>query len=789
MSMWKKTMISLLAFSLVAGAGSAMAAPPAWANNDKNKQSKWEDRDDKDSKKNNNNKNNNSKNQGITIQINGSNIFLTLDDVRSESSWALQYITELIKKGVFTGYEDGTFRPNKPVTRIETITAAVRQMGLRDLAESAEEKASNLNFQDADLIKKKYPWAVGYVSVALENDLFLETENKVQPDKEADRLWATILLVKALGLEDEAKKKMDTELPFKDKKEIPAGSVGYVAVALEKGIITGYDDKTFKPNKPVTRAELAAILDRTGDQIPDSETGYGQVSGAFSGIVGGKVTILSNNKTTAYSVTQDVTVVRNNELVDLDDLVVGDTLSVVISNGSIIHISVTKAASVTDGQRTGTVTAVSSGKITVSKDGSTAELAVASDVVVVRNNQVAKYSDVKVGDQVTIVIAQGKVVHITVTTPVAESGSVNGTVTAVASGKLTITKDNKATELAVDNNVVVIRNGLLGKYSDLKVGDQVTAVIVLGKVVHVTVTTPAAENGQKTGTVTAVASGKLTITKDGATNVYSVDKDAVIIRGGVVARFSDVKVGDQVTVVLSNGVIVHVTVTQAVAESGQKTGAVTEVQSNKLTITKDNVATTYPVSSDVVVVRNNTLAKLSDLKVGDQVTVVISNGTIIHVSVTQAAVENGQIEGVVSAVYNDKISLTKGGTTTQYNVAADANIIRNDAAVSLSVLIPGDEVEAVVVNGTIIFLKVTDPVTDNNNAVYTVEGTYQSHRTENGKVVQISVTTQHDSGPVTRIYNVASDAVVNGNALLLEAGKSKVELIVVNQAVTVINVK
>ena len=77
--------------------------------------------------------------------------------------------------------------------------------------------------------------------------------------------------MKALGLEAEAKAKENTQLNFRDDDKIPAGSVGYVEVATEKGIVTGYEDNTFRPNQPVTRAELAALLDRTDDQLPDND--------------------------------------------------------------------------------------------------------------------------------------------------------------------------------------------------------------------------------------------------------------------------------------------------------------------------------------------------------------------------------------------------------------------------------------------------------------------------------------------------------------------------------------
>ena len=94
----------------------------------------------------------------------------------------------------------------------------------------------------------------------MRTDLFTESDDSVLPNEEANRLWATTLLVKALKLEAEAKAQMKATLAFKDAKKIPAGSVGYVKVAVDKGLVNGFEDNTFKPEQRVTRAELAALL-------------------------------------------------------------------------------------------------------------------------------------------------------------------------------------------------------------------------------------------------------------------------------------------------------------------------------------------------------------------------------------------------------------------------------------------------------------------------------------------------------------------------------------------------
>jgi hypothetical protein len=193
-SIFKKFMILGLTFAMVLGGSTAAFAKGN--NND----------DDKDNAK----KEKSSHEDKSSVKVKG-NLKLSFDDIKgADVDWSAKFIASLASKQVFEGYEDGTFRPRNEIKRIEAITAAVRLLGLKAQAESAAEMATVLNFKDADKIVNKYGWAVGYVAVAAENDLFAETETSIQPDKAASRLWATTLLVKALKFDALAKSKMNT---------------------------------------------------------------------------------------------------------------------------------------------------------------------------------------------------------------------------------------------------------------------------------------------------------------------------------------------------------------------------------------------------------------------------------------------------------------------------------------------------------------------------------------------------------------------------------------------------
>ncbi len=77
-----------------------------------------------------------------------------------------------------------------------------------------------------------------------------------KPNISVSRAEAAIMIGRALGLDGKA-----TNTKFRDVTAKVTGS-GYIAAAVEKGIIKGYSDGTYRPFEPVTRGQMAIFLDR-----------------------------------------------------------------------------------------------------------------------------------------------------------------------------------------------------------------------------------------------------------------------------------------------------------------------------------------------------------------------------------------------------------------------------------------------------------------------------------------------------------------------------------------------
>lgn len=82
------------------------------------------------------------------------------------------------------------------------------------------------------------------------------TDGSIKPDNNITRAEMAVIVVKAVSLEP-AK---EINLNFKDKDEIPSWAAGYIQTAVDSGIITGYEDNTFKPSKNLTREEMVVLI-------------------------------------------------------------------------------------------------------------------------------------------------------------------------------------------------------------------------------------------------------------------------------------------------------------------------------------------------------------------------------------------------------------------------------------------------------------------------------------------------------------------------------------------------
>ncbi|WP_158543902.1 polysaccharide lyase family 8 super-sandwich domain-containing protein [Cohnella sp. OV330] len=162
--------------------------------------------------------------------------------------WAQASIMEAAKKGIITGYPDGSFRPYRTVTRAEFAVMLVKALKLQN-------EASVLSFKDADRIGQ---WARTAVAQAVSMGLIQgDANDSFRPDAPMTRSEMAVMLARALNLAPDA-----SSAGFADDRDIPVWAVGAAAEMKKLGIMQGKGGNGFFPKDVATRAETVTVLFR-----------------------------------------------------------------------------------------------------------------------------------------------------------------------------------------------------------------------------------------------------------------------------------------------------------------------------------------------------------------------------------------------------------------------------------------------------------------------------------------------------------------------------------------------
>lgn len=158
--------------------------------------------------------------------------------------WAFDYITQLALDDIISGYEDKTFKPNGNVTRAELAKMLAASFKLEGTT-----KYSDVNNH----------WADTYISSV--GEFVPVTDNQFRPNDEATRQDVSVALVNILD-KTERMKLQESKLTFDDIPMIDEEYISHIGKAVSGGIISGYGDGTFRPQEPITRAEVATMICR-----------------------------------------------------------------------------------------------------------------------------------------------------------------------------------------------------------------------------------------------------------------------------------------------------------------------------------------------------------------------------------------------------------------------------------------------------------------------------------------------------------------------------------------------
>lgn len=167
--------------------------------------------------------------------------------------WAYDAIKLATDMEWFQGYSDGSFLPDKSITR----------------AEAAKVLAVYLNQRRDPIAKSSFAdiscddWYATYVEAV--KDFFPNTQlgGNFRPNAPMTREDTVYILVMSKGLNNKVKfVDMSLVENLVDGDMVNQEIKPYIAMGMQLSLVSGYSDGTLKPKNPLTRAEFATFLYR-----------------------------------------------------------------------------------------------------------------------------------------------------------------------------------------------------------------------------------------------------------------------------------------------------------------------------------------------------------------------------------------------------------------------------------------------------------------------------------------------------------------------------------------------
>lgn len=174
---------------------------------------------------------------------------LAADRSELEGHWAKESLTYFADQDWLEGYEDGTYKPDRTITRAEFIKLVNRVCGFTEQTEGVLDKFTDV---------KKDQWYYKDIAIALSAGYVEgDSETTVSPNASITREQAFTMLGRVAGLSSKDLSALDA---FKDSGSISSYAKPFMAALVSGGYVNGYEDKTLRPQRNITRAEAVKTM-------------------------------------------------------------------------------------------------------------------------------------------------------------------------------------------------------------------------------------------------------------------------------------------------------------------------------------------------------------------------------------------------------------------------------------------------------------------------------------------------------------------------------------------------
>lgn len=586
------------------------------------------------------------------------------DLAASKYDWVRPYIEKMALAEIIKGMTDSTYAPDASVTRAQTVTMLVRIMGWENQAKGKKLPSS---FPKPNTVPT---WASEYVALAVEKGIISDRDlENFRADDATKRSELAVFAVKALGLGDEAKnrKNVNIAIKFADGYDIELDARAFVEIAIEKEIMKGYPDNTFKPNEKITRAEMAKVL----NNIAKNTNAYNIVSGEVQDvdtILLPSITIkLPSGSLTTYTVKDTTSVYLEDEKGALEKAQLKD-----IKSGKWVHIIADpkskNAALYIDVMAKTSQTPIDSNQDTKDKD---------------KGKDQDKNQD-KNQDQ---------------------AKQIKGILRYFNSSTNTIAvESDKYENYTLSPRVRIYKNDKTADLLDLHMGDWVILTLSDGKVEKVDAESSMKEAEGVIKAISFATRNPLITVEDsrGQKRDYELDKNVTIRKNDRSADIKDLRIGDEVTLDLEYNTATRVEVRSDKKDISGVVKTIVFADTTTITIVDDKGREhTVTITRDTDIYQDRRKIEATELRRDYHLDIEVENGEAISIDVTTREIQN-TIKGIVQNV-NDKVKViaikvkNDDGTKEEKHIyyTSDTSITRNNREISARRIYEGDEIVAV----------------------------------------------------------------------------------------------
>lgn len=567
----------------------------------------------------------------------------TFSDIEAEQySWCEPQIEEMSTAGFINGYEDGTYRPDNEVTKLEGIALFARAMGSTDENNDEIMELAHAQF-DSALTASSLAWGEDELAYMMYKGALTAADLITYINGDAKNLpmtrgEAAVIITKAMGGEAAATADSAVSLHYKDAREIPTNLLQYVKFVTDEGIMNGIDD-AFCANGTVTRSQIAVMLSRVIDRCD-----YSFKKARINFVDEENSTInftVNGEEATEFTYTDDTVFAIKGDLAHAENIPANVAALVQFSGDTPVLFDAMSEHSDEE------ISAIFAGY-----NSSSSSMTI--NVKMTENSQSIKsyVCDVNV--------------------PVTYAGS-PATIKALKSGDSIILSmsDGKVKAITAVEKTAEIKNA------------KITDIDIDAEKVKITISSADASYDGKT---------------------YPVSASVSVIKNNKVADMTSVYVGDSVSLTLRYGEITQIKAT-AVNNTveGIVTGIKIGTES-EITLNVSGKEQTYLIPVNCIIEKNGESADVYALRLNDSLKVTVQSGTVISIkSIASNTVASGKVSGTVSAVNPSYkfVSVMTEGSSTPVNVYVDSKtkytVIRGSSSgASLNSITTGDTVECYV---------------------------------------------------------------------------------------------